>query len=1272
MKSRFLFAIGLLTCMSLSLFAADDPYLAQLVGDSSATKQGQSTTSTGNPGEVDTTFAANGAIDFSSEYSYATTDGPGRAIVRVSDGSMFIASSDTTNTQTKVIKVDPDGNKVTNFGSSGVLTIAGLVNVNHLFVDQGTDIIVAGGQGSSGSQAGWLKRYAPTNGSEDTVFAVADADSLDLVSFVAQQSSGRIIVAGQKDGNAAIAGYDPITGALDLSFGSSDGIYYSHATEPAFEIAIDSQDRIYFLHSHSSMQVSVERLHPDGKTVDWTTTTHVADVSRIEDSHLVLDQNGRPVLATVNNSGANIVMYQFNKDTDGVAHLNNITLDATETGLGATMVLQGVAVDEAGKFILVGYRDIATDIPFVIRVDADFQENVVELDTTFNAGGAKPGVQTANGGMTTSNDRYWNDCVIAEDGRIYVLGGTSQYPYLLRLYGDQYIAELDGSIAAGAEGTLDTTMDIGNVLDTDAAFDLRGLHASLNFAGITPVAMLGYADGGHLIAFHDTNNSVSKLVRVASDNTLNTLFNMGGVVPGIAVDAPNGVTAMLGGSDGSVVLGGNDGSTAWLKRYISTGIPDQTFGNAGLITFANANFVVDAIQEQGNGRIVVAGYDATYNTNAGSSFVRAFNPNDGSVDATFATNGVYTVGSSSSAIQSMMVDTFNRIIFVYKNGADLAVARLLSQGTLDTSFGTSGVLVAITGIETSNDNIVAAIDVNGDIVVAARKIRDVSAQDIAVRKYDNATGAAQYAEFNLGLTDVAAVTDIAPTIDQKTLIAGYRTGNNQMFVARITDAGALDSTFGVGGILDFKITTSTQDPRALVDMLVRVDGRISLLGYEEAAGTKLPFLARAYGAQYQLEVEQNIGLIPEALPDEGLDGAVLDDQGFYTGKLFYLETGSEQGTLQQKARAIAMQDDDKYLIAADGRSIAADAESKLFVSRFNLDGQLDTSFSTNGWDQLPHVYKDEFVNDMIVFSTGGVQKAVLAGYVQSGAPLNLTQSLLIQYDLTNAIRDTTFGGLHDDGSGSAFGDAQSFYKVARQSNGRLIAGGLDFSGNGSLVAYNKTGSLDTTFGQGGHFVQGATGIYSYVIDAQDRVVVVYTDGSGNVEVARILADGSGLDSSFGLSGNVATADRITSAGTSSNVAVALDRDGKIVVAAVTNTNAVTVQRYFVDGSKDGNALTVSSIDLSSLSLLLTKITVDADNKIYLFLTDDDPQDDFIVARITADMAGLDQGFNPFGATPGRILYRVDVNSDANSVRRLTDALIQDEGFIVVTGYEEQP
>lgn len=142
--------------------------------------------------------------------------------------------------------------------------------------------------------------------------------------------------------------------------------------------------------------------------------------------------------------------------------------------------------------------------------------------------------------------------------------------------------------------------------------------------------------------------------------------------------------------------------------------------------------------------------------------------------------------------------------------------------------------------------------------------------------------------------------------------------------------------------------------------------------------------------------------------------------------------------------------------------------------------------------------------------------------------------------------------------------------VALQSDGRIIAAGKK-GGSVAVVRFNVDGTLDTTFGNQGLFESNRGPEARSVAIAPDGKIVLalgYADGLDTVamKVARVLGNGSSLDTAFGV-GGVAHVFRFADSWAN---AVAVQNDGKVVVAGgwISGNEDVVVARYNLNGSPD--------------------------------------------------------------------------------------------------------
>jgi uncharacterized delta-60 repeat protein len=282
--------------------------------------------------------------------------------------------------------------------------------------------------------------------------------------------------------------------------------------------------------------------------------------------------------------------------------------------------------------------------------------------------------------------------------------------------------------------------------------------------------------------------------------------------------------------DGKIVLCGQSGVSpnlhSALARYDRSGRLDATFGTSGKVTIA-FNSVSDylyAVAIQPDGKIVAAG-----STNTTSFLVARFNA-DGSLDQAFGTNGSVgtTFGDQSAEARGGVVQADGKIIAVGVSGAgsyselnDFVLARYNSDGSLDQSFATGGkVRTHFPGVDNTGSTATSvALQSDGKLVVGGyRKQSDRTPHEFALARYnsngtlDSTFGQAGKVMTRLGLGDAYSFGIVLQS-NGRIVLAGYSstTLDHDFSLVGYTANGALDSTFGNGGIVTTDFSGGTDD-----------------------------------------------------------------------------------------------------------------------------------------------------------------------------------------------------------------------------------------------------------------------------------------------------------------------------------------------------------------------------------------------------------------------------------------------------------------------------
>jgi uncharacterized delta-60 repeat protein len=396
------------------------------------------------------------------------------------------------------------------------------------------------------------------------------------------------------------------------------------------------------------------------------------------------------------------------------------------------------------------------------------------LDPTFGSGG----IVTTSFSTTFSQASIAEDILVQSDGKIVAAGWaqlgvkTPNNDFLVARY--------------NANGTLDTSFGSGGRASTDFGGDNdRAYGAALQPGTNGKIVTGGVAT---IITGHGTKTTSTTdfaVARYNANGTLDTSFGNNGKV--VTALGTGGATAyaMAVQPDGQIILAGvTSGGNLTLVRYTANGALDTTFGSGGkLLTSITIDAVrpehehVVAVSVQTDGRIVVA---ADVNAPSGPDFMLArFNAN-GSTDTSFGGGtGMVTTDFSSRRdyTSGLSIQADGRIVVGGSSSSgsagslSVAVARYNPNGTLDTSFGSGGTVIAPfpAPSDPTQTNIGGAQDVSiqadGRIVVGGYEVTDDSAgmpvpgtaRAIAERFNANGTVDTGYGTAGTGITGITEV-----------------------------------------------------------------------------------------------------------------------------------------------------------------------------------------------------------------------------------------------------------------------------------------------------------------------------------------------------------------------------------------------------------------------------------------------------------------------------------------------------------------------------------
>jgi uncharacterized delta-60 repeat protein len=365
------------------------------------------------------------------------------------------------------------------------------------------------------------------------------------------------------------------------------------------------------------------------------------------------------------------------------------------------------------------------------------------LDTSFNQGSGY-------------ND-YAYAIAIQPDGKIIIGGAFTAYNG----------TNINKIARLNTNGTLDTTFNVGtgaNALVTNIVIQSDGKII--------------------IVGFFTTYNSIScnRITRLNTDGTLDASFNSGGT------GANNAIHTIAIQPDGKIIIGGsftnyNGTSRNRIARLNDNGTLDTTF-NIGTGTFATVH--TTAIQS--DGKIIIGGGFTTYNGTLINCIAR-LNTN-GTLDSTFS-SGLGAV----TTIYTISIQSDGKIIIggdfpTYNGTTTKNIARLNTNGTLDTAFNTG-----------SGSNFVvysATIQPDGKIIISG----DFSSYNNTARSKIarlNTNGTLD-TTFNPGTGADSRVIKTAIQSDGKIIIVGLFTSydsTSRNYLARLSNPSLQTESFDI-------------------------------------------------------------------------------------------------------------------------------------------------------------------------------------------------------------------------------------------------------------------------------------------------------------------------------------------------------------------------------------------------------------------------------------------------------------------------------------------
>ncbi len=410
--------------------------------------------------------------------------------------------------------------------------------------------------------------------------------------------------------------------------------------------------------------------------------------------------------------------------------------------------------------------------------------------------------------------------------------------------------------------------------------------------------------------------------------------------------------------------------------------------------------------------------------------------------------------------------------------ASPAGAQDISYGTLDTSFGNSGLVATDMGsdFEGITDMVVQP---DGKIVVVGETwpMTDEMAKYAVARFEADGTLDETFGQDGKVVTnltgsdeDYSSPTAVALQADGKIVVTGStfdaKVQHDVFATVRYNEDGSLDTTFGKKG----KVLTAIETKKGedyldyAADIAVDEDGNILVAGSTYTAD----------GAGESAVVRYN-------------SKGVLDKTFGKNGKAV-VDLGGDDS-----ADAIALQPDGKILLAGAGNP---NGEAYDFVvGRLNPDGSLDEDFGVEGTYWVDVKEGMDWATDVAVLPDGSI---ILGGSGQVGEIECGDEGETCPKLGPVAIKLTTDGILDEDwamGGGVVyeFDGSTPAYGMAVREDGMIVLTGSVSHDHFMTMLLTPEGELDTDFGEEGvavtQFEGGQSTSYAAAIQADGKIVV---------------------------------------------------------------------------------------------------------------------------------------------------------------------------------------
>jgi uncharacterized delta-60 repeat protein len=362
----------------------------------------------------------------------------------------------------------------------------------------------------------------------------------------------------------------------------------------------------------------------------------------------------------------------------------------------------------------------------------------------------------------------------------------------------------------------------------------------------TSFAAAALQSNGKIVAVGAGSNGPTVL-RYDTNGALDSTFGTGGQVTLNNNDSGSAFAVAIQ-SDGKILVAAPDQAQLAMFRLNTNGSLDTSFGSKGVATIDSTSLLltpaIGTIATPPGGKILVVAQSTSF---GGEVFARLLS--NGTPDSSFGTNGAAALVASA---QMLALQPSGKILVLAEMFTQGAVSRYQANGSLDATFGGSGQAAGF-----GTGGAMAVVDSNSKFIVAGSLVTPPltppvnTAGFLLVRYTSNGNLDTAFGRNGVTTTpfpgnqfSAAAAVALQSSGD---IVAGGSTAASSndprisdFALARYTAAGTLDTTFGANGLVT---TTIGSSGSAINTLLIQTDGKILAFGNSSAGTTIARYLS---------------------------------------------------------------------------------------------------------------------------------------------------------------------------------------------------------------------------------------------------------------------------------------------------------------------------------------------------------------------------------------------------------------------------------------------